>query len=84
VDLQNDFCKPDGSLAVNESLDIIPLINQIRESDKFDVVVMTRDWHPQDHVSFGSNHQGKDLFTNIVVPETGREQVMWPDHCVQN
>lgn len=40
--------------------------------------------HPQDHVSFGSNHPGKNLFENIIVEETGREQVMWPDHCVQN
>ena len=27
VDMQNDFCKPDGSLAVEGSLEIIPLIN---------------------------------------------------------
>ena len=81
--MQNDFCKPDGSLAVEGSLEIIPLINQLRESDKFDFVAMTRDWHPQNHVSFGSNHPGKDLFSLIKVPETGRDQVMWPDHCVQ-
>ena len=84
VDMQNDFCKPNGSLAVNGSLDIIPLINQIRENPKFDYIVLTQDWHPQDHVSFGSNHPGKELFSNIIVPETQREQVMWPDHCVQN
>ena len=27
VDMQNDFCKPNGSLAVEGSLEIIPLIN---------------------------------------------------------
>jgi nicotinamidase/pyrazinamidase len=83
VDMQNDFCKPAGSLAVEGSLEIIPLINQLRElSEKFDYIVMTRDCHPQNHVSFGSNHPGKDLFSLITVPDTGREQVMWPDHCV--
>ena len=81
VDMQNDFCEG-GSLAVNGSLDIIPTINELREKN-FDYVVMTRDWHPQDHVSFCSNHEGQNLFSHIVVPETGRGQVMWPDHCVQ-
>ena len=27
VDMQNDFCEPNGSLAVGGSLSIIPLIN---------------------------------------------------------
>ena len=80
VDMQNDFCEG-GSLAVTGSLEIIPLVNQLR--DKFDIVIRTRDWHPADHVSFGANHPGKDLFSLIVVPETGKEQVMWPIHCVQ-
>ena len=82
VDVQNDFCQG-GSLAVTGSLEIIPVINQLRQNPKFECVVRTRDWHPQDHVSFASNHPGKDLFTMITVPETGRQQVMWPDHCVQ-
>lgn len=41
VDIQNDFCKPNGSLAVEGSLDIIPLINQLRENPKFDHIVLT-------------------------------------------
>ena len=74
VDMQNDFCQPDGSLAVEGSLEIIDKINKLREEiDKFDYIVMTRDWHPQNHVSFGSNHTGKDLFSKITVQETGRE-----------
>ena len=79
VDMQNDFCEG-GSLAVNGSLEIIPTVNQLRE--KFDIVVRTRDWHPADHVSFHANHPGKQLFELITVPETGRDQVMWPTHCV--
>ena len=83
VDMQNDFCEPDGSLAVKGSLEIIPLINKLRESKNFDMIVTTRDWHAQNHVSFCSNHKDEKLFSLITVPETGRKQVMWPDHCVQ-
>lgn len=62
IDMQNDFCEG-GSLAVTGSFEIIPIINQLRESTKFDFVVKTRDWHPQNHVSFGSNHPGSKLFS---------------------
>jgi nicotinamidase/pyrazinamidase len=79
VDMQNDFCEG-GSLAVTGSLEVIPKINKLREN--FDIVVVTRDWHSADHVSFGANHPESKLFSKIVVPETGKEQVMWPVHCV--
>ena len=82
VDMQNDFCAG-GSLAVGGSLEIIPTINELRKNAKFDYIVRTRDWHPQDHVSFGSNHPGEALFSQITIAETGHPQVMWPDHCVQ-
>ena len=45
IDMQNDFCEG-GSLAVDGSLSIIPLINSLREKPMFDYVVTTRDWHP--------------------------------------
>ena len=35
-------------------------------------------------MSFCSNNPGKELFSNVVIEETGREQVMWPVHCVQD
>ena len=44
VDMQNDFCDG-GSLAVKGSLDIIPIINKLREDPLFDVIVKTRDYH---------------------------------------
>jgi len=78
VDLQNDFV-PGGSLAVPRGNEIIPLVNQIQE--KFDLVVATQDWHPKNHLSFASNHPGKNVFDTIVLG--GTEQVLWPDHCVQ-
>lgn len=78
VDLQNDFL-PGGSLAVPRGDEIIPLVNKIQE--KFDLVVATQDWHPKNHLSFASNHPGKQPFE--VINLNGIEQVLWPDHCVQ-
>ena len=48
--MQNDYCN--GSMAVGDSLQIIPLINRLKTEGKFDYVFTTRDWHPEDHVSF--------------------------------
>ncbi|MDI6846024.1 MAG: bifunctional nicotinamidase/pyrazinamidase [Candidatus Saccharicenans sp.] len=78
VDLQNDFL-PGGSLAVPRGDEIIPLVNKIQ--DNFDLVVATQDWHPKNHLSFASNHPGKQPFE--VINLNGIEQVLWPDHCVQ-
>ena len=55
IDVQNCFL-PGGSLAVNGGEEVIPLINGLR--DKFDVVAFTRDWHPANHISFASKHNG--------------------------
>jgi len=82
VDIQHDFCEG-GSLAVPGSLEILPLVNYLRDSGLFDLIVTSRDWHPKDHVSFHENHPGETLFSKITVQETGQEQVMWPTHCVQ-
>ena len=62
----------------------MPLINNLRSNPKWDMVVRTRDWHAQDHVSFCSNHPGKKLFETVHLEENNTDQVMWPDHCVQN
>jgi len=48
-------------LAVNNSLDIIPIINDLRNSNKFSYIVLTKDYHPEKHVSFASTH-GKNPF----------------------
>jgi nicotinamidase/pyrazinamidase len=78
VDAQYDFC-PGGALPVKEGHLIIPLINRLREL--FSVVVFTQDWHPEDHISFASNHNKK---VGEVIQVKGTVQVLWPDHCVQN
>lgn len=79
VDAQNDFM-PGGSLPVPDGDKIVPVINRIQ--DKFNLVVATQDWHPQNHISFASNHPGKSIFEEIEV--AGKPQTLWPDHCVQN
>lgn len=79
VDPQNDFM-PGGSLAVPQGDEIVPVINELQK--EFELVLATQDWHPKAHASFASTHQGKNEFETITL--NGLEQVMWPDHCVQN
>lgn len=78
VDIQNDFC-PGGALEVPGGDEIIPVVNALQK--KFELVVATGDWHPPGHVSFASTH-GKKVGETIRT--NGIEQVLWPDHCVQN
>ncbi|MCC5831329.1 MAG: bifunctional nicotinamidase/pyrazinamidase [Phycisphaeraceae bacterium] len=80
VDVQNDFL-PGGALAVPNGDVIIPVINKLMERD-FDLIVATADWHPPDHGSFASQHPGRNV--GEVIELDGLEQVLWPDHCVQN
>lgn len=81
VDVQRDFCEG-GSLAVPEGDAIIEVVNSLRSRWNWDLVVLTQDWHPADHISFASNNEGTSLFELVDLPGVG-SQVMWPDHCVQ-
>ena len=78
VDIQNDFI-PGGALAVPDGDKIITRINEIQK--KFDIVVATQDWHPANHKSFASQHEGKTPFD--IVDLNGIQQTLWPDHCIQ-
>lgn len=53
VDVQNDFC-PGGALPVFAGDSVIPILN--RYADLFSrsgaPIYATRDWHPENHVSF--------------------------------
>ena len=80
VDVQNDFCEG-GALEVKNSNSIIPIINNLANSDKFDLIIVTKDWHPKNHKSFASNHINKNVYDVITL--NGINQVLWPDHCVQ-
>ena len=77
VDVQYDFL-PGGALAVARGDEIVPLANELGR--KFGNVVLTQDWHPDDHISFASNHPGSKPFGMIELPYG--PQVLWPDHCV--
>ncbi|MDB5536565.1 MAG: nicotinamidase [Devosia sp.] len=79
VDVQYDFL-PGGSLAVTGGDEIVPLINSLAK--RFINVILTQDWHPADHISFASQHPGKNPFELIDLPYG--PQVLWPDHCVWN
>ncbi|KAK6463349.1 NAD(+) salvage pathway protein [Scheffersomyces coipomensis] len=96
IDLQEDFLPSQGSLAIANGRDVIPLINELISNRKYhwSAIVATQDWHPKDHTSFASQHQvppfselefthplGEiDTNTNQIKIQ---KQFVWPDHCVQ-
>ena len=48
-------------------------------------MLIMKDWHPANHISFASNNEHADPFTERMVKgKDGKEivQKMWPDHCV--
>ena len=53
VDMQNDFM-PGGALPVPEGDKIIPVLNEYIKlfESKGNPVFFTRDWHPENHISF--------------------------------
>ena len=81
VDIQNDFCEG-GSLEVPHGSEVVDVANRLRAECHWDVVVLTQDFHPPDHVSFASNNDDAEPFSVRDLPGIG-EQTMWPDHCVQ-
>lgn len=85
VDIQGDFTEmKEGSLAVSGTdvsfiESIADAVNRAKDAGL--TIFATQDWHPADHVSFYTNHLGKQLFDVIEVDD--RSQVLWPPHCVQ-
>lgn len=57
IDLQNDFL-PGGALAVPDGDQVIEVANRAIETAQH--VVATQDWHPADHGSFASQHEGME------------------------
>ena len=55
VDVQNDYSFG-GAVPINGSLYVINKINQIREFNCFDMIILSRDWHPRGHISFAGTH----------------------------
>jgi nicotinamidase/pyrazinamidase len=79
VDVQRDFL-PDGALAVAGADRILAPLASLMRSGCFKRIVATQDWHPAGHISFASTHPPHRPFETISL--YGREQVLWPDHCV--
>ena len=78
VDIQNDFT-PGGALAVPNGNDVIDVANRLMP--QYDLVVATQDWHPNNHKSFASQHEGQAI--GSVIEWDGLQQILWPDHCIQ-
>jgi nicotinamidase/pyrazinamidase len=85
VDIQGDFTKlKNGSLAVDGTDEAY--IKAAEENTKKlkkagYPIFATQDWHPANHASFFTNHKGKKAFD--VIKLHGKDQVLWPPHCVQ-
>jgi nicotinamidase/pyrazinamidase len=85
VDVQGDFTTwKDGSLAVDGTDS--HFIEKIRKTTETlykegYLIFGTQDWHPANHVSFFTNHSGKQVFEMIEIG--GKTQVLWPPHCIQ-
>ena len=78
IDVQNDFC-PGGALEVPNGDEVVGPINGLTSQLKH--VLLTQDWHPVDHISFASMHEGRNPFEVIEIDYGA--QVLWPNHCVQ-
>ncbi|OEC98125.1 MULTISPECIES: bifunctional nicotinamidase/pyrazinamidase [unclassified Rhizobium] len=81
IDIQNGFC-PGGKLPVPDGDQVVPVANRLIDSGQYDLVVASQDWHPAGHGSFASAHPGKKPFE--IGTLSGKPQMMWPDHCIQN
>lgn len=71
---------------------IASVINTLLAKPGFVARVLTKDYHPKDHISFASNHPGPNNqpFTSSITmknPAMGKTsetklQQLWPVHCV--
>ena len=85
VDIQGDFTEAkEGSLAVSGTdmafIEKIADTTRMLKEDGF-TIFATQDWHPEDHVSFHTNHIAKEPFDVVTVDD--RTQVLWPPHWVR-
>ena len=78
VDMQYDFL-PGGALETTDGDKILNPINDLQS--EFELIVATQDWHPKGHGSFASSHPGRS--TGDTVDLNGLDQVLWPDHAIQ-
>lgn len=54
VDMQNDFVNPHGALYVKSAETIVDKIHQLISNCSWDLIILTQDFHPQNHCSFST------------------------------
>jgi len=85
VDVQGDFTTwKNGSLAVGGADEAY--VKKVEATTKALsreglAILGAQDWHPVDHVSFFTNHEGKKPFETIQIHD--RTQILWPPHCIR-
>ncbi|OJD14765.1 hypothetical protein AJ78_04915 [Emergomyces pasteurianus Ep9510] len=94
TDMQEDFCPPNGALAIPGARGLAPVINSLLSLPGFVVKISTQDFHPLSHVSFAITHPPPNYipFQSTIAlknPAPGKEtetkpQRLWPVHCVAN
>lgn len=84
IDVQTCFVEGGGLAVTGADSKYVKKTNRDTKwlSKKGYLILGSRDYHPQDHISFASNHPGSNPYDVIDLGE-GRLQVLWPDHCVQ-
>nr|XP_012229939.1 PREDICTED: nicotinamidase-like [Linepithema humile] len=101
VDVQNDFI--DGTLALRkcgyeqDAAEVIEPINRLLKDGRWDKVMYTQDWHPENHISFFENLAARNLhseskvtkktaqlFDAVVFSQPYVTQILWPKHCVMD
>lgn len=71
---------PGGALPVPDAYAAIEAANYAQKF--FRIVVATKDWHPEKHLSFAEHHENKK--PGDIIELYGLQQTLWPAHCVQN
>ncbi|KAI4155328.1 MAG: hypothetical protein LQ340_001066 [Diploschistes diacapsis] len=88
VDMQEDFCPPNGALPTPGARALAPTINSLLHLP-FAVKAGTQDWHPSNHISFATQHSAphNKLLTRIPCanPANPAETVpllLCAEHCI--
>ena len=62
-------CHNDGNARYGKHtlwfVQVIPVINKVRDLPMFSMVMISQDWHCEDHISFASQHQDKSVYDVI-------------------
>lgn len=63
IDIQNTFC-PGGNLPVENGDEVVEATNDL--TPRFDNAFDSQDWHPEGHISFASEYEGKQPVIDSV------------------